>query len=106
MLSLSQRYTAATTDAQRSLIQAAGQAMLAIYQGGAFDVYYILGAVATLIIWRDRTSCWQTLAAGALLTVMLAFSGHDVELIGIALVLGAVTLAQTIWGNTQRLHVG
>jgi Domain of unknown function (DUF4386) len=50
MLFLSSQYAAATTDMQRSLLQASGQAMLAIYQGTAFDVYYILGAVATLII--------------------------------------------------------
>jgi hypothetical protein len=50
MLSLSSQYAAATTNAQRSAFQAAGQAMLALYQGSAFDVYYILDAVATLII--------------------------------------------------------
>jgi hypothetical protein len=65
----------------------------------------LVGAVtAGLIIWRDRTSSWQTVAAGALLAVMIAFSGQDVELIGIALVLIAITLAQSIWGNAQRLH--
>lgn len=50
MLSLSNQYAAATTDAQRSQLLAAGQAMLAIYQGTAFNVYYVLNAVATLII--------------------------------------------------------
>lgn len=50
MLSLSNQYAAATTDAQRPMFLAAGQAMLAIYQGTAFDVYYVLNAVATLII--------------------------------------------------------
>ena len=40
----------ASTDAQRSLTLAAGQAMLAIYQGTAFDVSYVLLAVASLII--------------------------------------------------------
>ena len=50
MLSLSNQYAAATTDAQRSQFLASGQAMLAIYQGTAFDVYYVLNAVATLII--------------------------------------------------------
>jgi hypothetical protein len=50
MLSLSSQYAAAHTVAQRSLIEASGQAMLAIYTGTAFDVYYILNAVATLII--------------------------------------------------------
>jgi len=66
----------------------------------------LVGAVtAGLIIWRDRTSSWQTVAAGVVLAVMIAFSGQDVELIGIALVLVAVTLAQTIRGDAQLLHV-
>jgi Domain of unknown function (DUF4386) len=50
MLSLSNRYSAATTDAQRFVSLAAGQAMLATWQGTAFDVSYILGAVSLLII--------------------------------------------------------
>lgn len=50
MLSLSSQYEAASTDAQRSLILAAGQAMLAIYQGTTFDVSYALLSVASLII--------------------------------------------------------
>lgn len=50
MFSLSSQYAAATTEAQRSLIEASGQAMLTIYTGTAFDVYYVLNAVATLII--------------------------------------------------------
>jgi hypothetical protein len=50
MLSLSSQYAAATTSIQRVQLQAAGQAMLATYQGTAFNVYYILGAVATLIM--------------------------------------------------------
>jgi hypothetical protein len=50
MLSLSNQYAAATTDAQKSLLMASGQAILAIYQGTAFDVSYVLLAVAPLII--------------------------------------------------------
>ena len=50
MLSLSNQYAAATTDAQRGLFVASGQAMLAIYQGTAFDVSYIFLAIASLII--------------------------------------------------------
>jgi hypothetical protein len=55
-----------------------------------------------VLIWRDRTSIRQTVAAGLLLAVMIAFSGHSDVLIGIALVLVAVTFAQTIWGDAQR----
>jgi hypothetical protein len=50
MLSLSDQYAAAATDAQRSLFLAAGQAMLAIYNGTAFHVSYVIGSVAMIII--------------------------------------------------------
>ncbi|HEY3373651.1 MAG TPA: DUF4386 family protein [Candidatus Aquicultor sp.] len=50
MLSLSSQYAAAATEAQRAMFLAAGQAMLAIYRGTAFDVYYDLNAVTTLVI--------------------------------------------------------
>lgn len=50
MLSLSDRYAAATTEAQRSVFLAAGEAMLATWQGTAFQVAYILGSVAGIAI--------------------------------------------------------
>lgn len=50
MLSLSNQYAAATTDAERSQLLAAGRATLAIWQGSAYDVGYILGGVAILLI--------------------------------------------------------
>ncbi len=49
MLSLSNQYAAATTEAQRTALLASGQSMLAIYSGTAFDVYYVLNAIALLI---------------------------------------------------------
>ena len=42
MLSLSNQYAFATTDAERSVLLAAGQVMLAIWQGTAFNVSYII----------------------------------------------------------------
>jgi len=77
MLSLSSQYAAATTAAQRSLLVAAGQAMLAIYQGTAFDVYYLLGATATLIISGvmlrsnifGRATAYAGMAAGVLMLI-------------------------------------
>jgi hypothetical protein len=48
MRALSVGYAAATTDAQRGLFLAAGEALLAGYRGTAFDVYYIFNAVALL----------------------------------------------------------
>jgi hypothetical protein len=50
MLSLSDQYAVATTDAQRSMLLAAGQAMLAVFNGTAFHVYYVLGSIAPLIV--------------------------------------------------------
>ena len=49
MLTLSSQYTAATTDAQRATLLAAGQALLAIYNGTAFDLSYVLGGLVILI---------------------------------------------------------
>ena len=50
MLSLSNQYAFATTDAERSVLLAAGQVMLAIWQGTAFNVSYIISAIALLIV--------------------------------------------------------
>jgi hypothetical protein len=50
MLSLSDQYATAATEAQRSSLVAAGQAVFANSVGSAFNVSYILGAAAALII--------------------------------------------------------
>jgi hypothetical protein len=49
MLTLSDRYTAATTDAQRATFLAAGQALITNWSGTAFVVGYLLGGIAVLI---------------------------------------------------------
>jgi hypothetical protein len=49
MLSLSDRYAAATAEPERSAIVAAGQAMVETWEGTAFGVAYVLGAVAILL---------------------------------------------------------
>jgi hypothetical protein len=77
MLSLSNGYFAATTDAGRALYLAAGESMLASYTGTAFNVYYILNAVALLLFARvmfrsnvfSHTTAWAALAAGVLMLV-------------------------------------
>jgi len=50
MLSLSGQYGAGPADAERSLLVAAGVAMMAIYTGTAFRVSYILGSIAMIIV--------------------------------------------------------
>ena len=49
MLSLSNQYAAATIEAQSTMLLGAGQAMLEIYKGTAFAVYYVLNGAALLI---------------------------------------------------------
>ncbi|MBI5304143.1 MAG: DUF4386 family protein [Chloroflexi bacterium] len=49
MLSLSNQYAAASTDAERALLLTAGQTLLTIYNGTAFDLSYIFGGIVILI---------------------------------------------------------
>jgi hypothetical protein len=50
MLYLSDIYAAATTDAQKSMLLAAGQTLFATFHGTAFQVSYILGSLTGLIL--------------------------------------------------------
>jgi hypothetical protein len=50
MLSLSQQYATAVTDAQRAVLLAAGEAMIAIFHGTAFQVSYLLGSITGFLI--------------------------------------------------------
>ena len=50
MLALSDQYAAATTDAQRSLTLAAGQALLTMFYVSAFQESYVIVSVALLLI--------------------------------------------------------
>lgn len=49
MLHLSRLYAVATTEAQRSILLSAGQAMYSTWQGTAFNASYILGGIAALL---------------------------------------------------------
>jgi hypothetical protein len=58
------------------------------------------------IIWRDRAAgpAWHTVTAALLFALMIAWSGHDNVLIGLAVVLLAVTLAQALTGHRRAPH--
>jgi hypothetical protein len=60
------------------------------------------------IIWRDRASgpAWRTVTAALLFALMIAWSGHDQVLIGLAVVLLAVTLAQALTGHRRAPLAG
>jgi len=79
MLSLSNQYGTASTEVERSTFLAAGQAMLATWQGTAFDVSYVLSALAILIVSAvmlrghhylfSKTTGYAGLSAGVLALV-------------------------------------
>jgi hypothetical protein len=60
------------------------------------------------IIWRDRAAgpAWHTVTAGLLFALMIAWSGHDNVLIGLAVVLLIVMLVRAITGHLRRPHAG
>ncbi len=77
MLSLSNQYAAATTEAQRAPLLAAGQMLLTVYNGTAFNLSYVLGGVTLLLISAvmlrsdtfSRATAYVGLAMGALMLV-------------------------------------
>ena len=87
------------------LAWALGAAPPDLARGVAADYGMLVTALITagLIIWRDRASspAWQSVTAGLLLALMIAWSGHEDVLMGLAFVLVAVTLAQAINGHRR-----
>jgi hypothetical protein len=73
--------------------------------GVAADIGMLVAAlIATgLIIWRDRASgpAWHTVTAGLLFAVMIALSGHDNLLIGLAVLALAVMLVRAVTGHLR-----
>ena len=84
MLHLYGQYAAATTEAQRALFLAAGEPLLAIYQGTAYHMHYILGSLALLLIavvmLRSRAYSRATAIIG-IVTNIIAF-GLYVPVVG------------------------
>lgn len=97
LLSLSAQYAAATTDSQRATLEAAGQAVYATSVGTAFDVSYVLGGVAILIIsaimvrsaYFSRVTAYVGFAMGILMLIP-ATAGT------VGLVLSLVSLVPTV----------
>jgi hypothetical protein len=73
MLSLSDQYMAATTDAQRAMFLAAGQAMLTMFNVNAFQVSYVIVSTAWLMMSAvmlrngifSRVTAYSGILAGA-----------------------------------------
>ena len=99
---LSDQYAAATTDLQRGAFLAAGEALIANYNGTAFGLFFILGGIADLIIAAvmlrsgifNKLTAWVGMAVGAMLLVPpLPFLGN------FALVLSYVVILPSMAWN-------
>lgn len=77
MLALADRYHAAATGAERTILLAAGEAVLARYQGTAYDVSYVLSAfpavIVALVMLRSsvfsRANGWFGLITGGMMVL-------------------------------------
>lgn len=99
LLFLSDQYAAATTDAQRAMLLAAGQAKIALNFGTAQHVHYVLGALALLIIsvvMLRSTVFSKTTATLGILANVLAF-GLYVPNIGVYISILSVFPFLTLW---------
>ena len=99
MLYLSEQYAAATTEAQRAILLAAGEAKLALVYGTAQQVHYFLGAVALLLvsIVMLRSDIFsRTTAYVGIIANVLVF-GLYVPTIGVYLSIFSVFPFLTLW---------
>jgi hypothetical protein len=78
--------------------------------GVVVDYGMLAAALVTTgwILWRDRAAgpAWRTVTAGLLFALMIAWSGHDNVLIGLAVVLLAVLLPPALTGHRRAPHAG
>jgi len=86
MLSLSDQYATATTDVQRSMLLAAGQATLASLQSSTFYVSYILMSAAALIISAVM------LRSGNIFSKVTAYVGILASVLGLGLFVPTIGL--------------
>jgi len=100
MLTLSNQYATATTEVERSIFLAAGQAMLATWQGTAFDVSYVLSALAILtvsaVMLRSRHLFSKTTGYAGLSAGVLALIPPTAGTIGVILSLVSL-VPMVIW---------
>jgi Domain of unknown function (DUF4386) len=88
MLSLSNQYSAANTQVEKSMLLAAGYTMLATWQGTAFNVGYVLGGIALVIvsavILRSRDFFSKVTGYAGMAAGVLALVPASAGMIGLA----------------------
>ena len=98
LLAFSQAHAAATTEMQRATYLAAGEAALAAYYGTAFQVSYLLGYVAYIIIGAVMLRSTIFSRATAYVGVLTGIAGFGFYLPTIGLFLSiVVVLLVAVW---------
>ena len=99
MLSLSNQYTAATTEIERSMYLSAGQVMIANWQGTAFNVSYILEGIALLtfaLVMLRSTLFNKAIAYTGILLGVLSLVPPTAGTIGLVFAFGSL-IPLEIW---------
>jgi hypothetical protein len=87
MLFLSNQYASATTDEERSVLLAAGEVMLVTWEGTAFNISYVITAIALLLVS-------YTMIRSALFNKATAYTG---------ILLGIMSLVPPTAGQTGMI---
>jgi len=119
MLSLSNQYSAAVTEAQRATILAAGEAMVAIFHGTMFQVSYLLGSLTGFLIAAvmlrsavfGRTAAYLRIASSVLdFGIYLPGIGLFLSLFSVVfLLIFNILIARRLWQlgkgiSKEKLH--
>lgn len=112
MLSLSQEYGAATTEAEQSTLLAAGQAMLAITRGtgqlyAGMQLVWLAGFVLSVVMLRSaafsKATAWVGILGLGLLVAGIIGGGHYTSVGEYSAIQGAIVVIQYIGGGLFSL---
>lgn len=99
MLSLSDKYASATTSAEKSILEAAGQALLIKWTGTAFDIGYMLLGISILLIgfvMLRSTEFSKKTAYLGIITGILSLIPASFGIIGLLFAFGSL-LPMELW---------
>jgi fumarate reductase subunit D len=112
MLSLSQEYAAATTEAEKSILLAAGQAMLAVSRGTGglytgMPLVWLAGLIFSAVMLRSKdfskATAWMGILGFGLLVAGMPFGGHYTATGTPTAVQSAIVAVQYIGGGLLSL---
>ena len=112
MLSLSQEYAAATTEAEKSILLAAGQAMLAVSRGtgglyAGMPLVWLAGLIFSAVMLRSKdfsnAIAWVGILGFGLLIAGMPFGGHYTATGSPTAVQSAIVAVQYIGGGLLSL---